>query len=103
MSWQDIIKSKKNAFPKQNLQLMKDISEEIYMSIPIGKVFSAIDYWDKFKKMIINSEPEGQQKRNFTLWLRGNPFNWYNNFFLKYGKHRNYIVNAGDRKFRKVV
>tara|TARA_R100001163_G_C5065768_1_gene203809 strand:- start:1623 stop:1928 length:306 start_codon:yes stop_codon:yes gene_type:complete len=97
MSWQDIIKSKKNAFPKQNLQLMKDIMERLYESIPIGTKFSPMDYWLDFKQMIEDSEPRGQDLKNYKLWFKGTPENWYRGYFLRYGKIRNYLVNAGKR------
>ena len=101
MSWQDIIKSKKNAFPKQNLQLMKRVSQEIYDSIPIGTKFLPMDYWLEFKQKIIDSEPTGQDKRNFTLWIKGQPENWFINYFTKYGKLRMLAVRSGE-KFERI-
>ena len=101
MSWQDIIKSKKNAFPKQNLQLMKDIMERLYQSIPMGTKFLPMDYWLDFKKMIEDSEPRGQDLKNYKLWNRGSPENWFRNYFLKYGKLRMYVMRSG-KKFERI-
>ena len=101
MNWQDIIQKKKNAFPKQNLPLMKRISQEIYDSIPTGTKFLPMDYWLEFKQKIIDSEPTGQQKRNFTQWINGQPENWYRSYFTRYGKLRMLAVKSGG-KFVKI-
>lgn len=101
MTWQDIIKSKRNAFPKQNLQLIKDIMERIYESIPIGTKFSPMDYWLDFKKMVEDSEPKDQQLRNWKAWLKSSPETWFSNYLSRYGKLRMYAMKIG-KKYERI-
>ena len=91
MDWWTIVK-RKNAFPKKNMSLMKEITEKIYMGIPADTNFESDAYWEKFLDMVETSIPK-EDNRNRSMFgrFKNEGKEWFRNFFLNYGKRRNYI------------
>lgn len=98
MTWWAIVKSKRNAFPKSNMNLMKEIIEKIYMGIPADTVFEGDTYWQKFLDMSEASVPKEDNRNRLRLTLfKKNGKSWFTNFFLNYGRRRNYFEKIREQ------
>ena len=74
------------------MSLMKEITEKIYMGIPADTNFESDAYWEKFLDMVETSIPK-EDNRNRSMFgrFKNEGKEWFRNFFLNYGKRRNYI------------
>lgn len=90
MDWWTIVK-RKNAFAKKNISLMKEIIEKIYMGIPADTVFTSDKYWEKFLDMVEASIPKEDINHQAFNRFKKDGKEWFRNFFLNYGRQRNYI------------
>ena len=70
------------------MSLMKEITEKIYMGIPADTDFQSDAYWEKFLDMTEASIPK---QDNMFRRFKKDGKEWFRNFFLNYGKQRNYI------------
>jgi len=98
MDWWAIVKKKGKAFPKNNMSLIKEITEKIYMSIPADTVFEGDTYWQKFLDMSEASVPkeDNRNRLRFSLFKK-NGKSWFRNFFLNYGRQRNYFEKISEQ------
>ncbi len=103
MSWETILKRN---WSGRNLPMLKEVIEEMYSKIPVGKVFSSVEYWDDFQKILTDKLTGTREYTYFRRWATGRGEGWFRNYFTAYGKRRGYVepksVSIAGRNYDKI-